>query len=85
MGVFVMFGVFLGYVVPYAYAHITNSKYNRSSMDIIMQELLGGWTFNDVLSHELVVVAYAYNEQEPRFFSKFFNYIAKGHYDVSVG
>ena len=66
-------------------ATLLSAKYSRSSMDKIMAELLGGWTFKSVYPHELLVVAYEYNQQEPRFFSKYFNYLDSGNYNVTVG
>lgn len=55
-------GVLLGYSVPYLWAKITNAKYDRSSMEVVMSDLLGAYEFKDVMPHELVVTAYAYNE-----------------------
>lgn len=54
-------------------------------MEVVMETELGKYNFKDLMSHELVVASYAYNEQEPRFFSKYFNYLDKGVYDVKVG
>lgn len=80
-----MFGVVLGYVLPTIYSALQSSKYDRSSMENVMDELLGVHAFNKMMSHELVIASYAYNEQEPRFFSKWFNYREKAHYNVKVG
>lgn len=37
------------------------------------------------MSDEVLIVAYDYNSQEPRFFSKYFAYHDKHIYDVKVG
>ena len=54
-------------------------------MDEYMMAQLGVWRFNDIHNHELLAVAYAYNQQQPRFFSKYFNYKMKSNYDVVIG
>lgn len=72
--VFAMAGIVIGYVGTKAYSTLTNAKYNRSGMDDYMATQLGKYTFDDIHSHELLAVAYAYNTQEPRFYSKYFTY-----------
>lgn len=50
-----------------------------------MQELLGDAHINDAITDELLVVAYDYNSQQPRFFSKYFSNEDAGIYDVPIG
>ena len=50
-----------------------------------MKVLVGKYKFSDVLSDELLVVAYDYNSQQPRFFSKYFSSIEPAIYDVPIG
>jgi len=50
-----------------------------------MNKLLGEYGFNDILTQELLVVAYEYNSQEPRFYSKYFRHQDPGIYDVPIG
>lgn len=82
---FCCLGIFLGYVIPKAISVITSAKYNRSGLETYMMSQLGDYGFNDIHSHELLAVSYAYNQQQPRLFSKYFNYIHRGYYDVKIG
>jgi len=50
-----------------------------------MQTLLGKYKIDEVLSDEVLIVAYDYNSQEPRFFSKYFSFLDPLIYDVPVG
>ena len=50
-----------------------------------MQDLLGGYHIKDALTQELLIVAYDYNGQEPRFFSKWFAKEYEEYYDVTIG
>jgi patatin-like phospholipase/acyl hydrolase len=50
-----------------------------------METLLGKFEFKDALTHELLVFSYAYNEQEPRFFSKYFAFHDSPQYKVKIG
>lgn len=50
-----------------------------------MTELLGSYGFMSILTNELLVVAYEYNSQEPRFYSKYFVHQDPGIYDVPIG
>lgn len=61
MTFFLTIGIFIGWFVPQGVATLLSAKYSRSSMDKIMAELLGGWTFKNVYPHELLVVSYEYN------------------------
>ena len=49
-----------------------------------MKDYLGGARFGEALTDELLVVAYDYNSQEPRFFSKFFAKADPFIYDVPM-
>ena len=50
-----------------------------------MMDYLGSERFDNVLTDELLVVAYEYNQAEPRFFSKYFSHENPAKYDVIVG
>ena len=82
--VFCMVGVVVGYWIPVLNSALTKAKYNRAGMDNMMHSLLGDITLKDVVPHELVIAAYAYNQQEPRFFSKFFQWEEFELYNVSL-
>ena len=82
-GLFV--GLFLGLFVPKLVNKVTHSAYNRASLDDIMKTLLGDFRIKETLSDEVLLVAYDYNSQEPRFFSKYFSTIDPNIYNVPVG
>jgi patatin-like phospholipase/acyl hydrolase len=50
-----------------------------------MDDKLGKNNFTSLMTDELLVVAYDYNSQEPRFYSKYFAIEDKSIYDVPVG
>jgi len=50
-----------------------------------MERLLGKYHVSEALSDEVMIVAYDYNSQEPRFFSKFFSDKDPNIYDVTFG
>mmetsp|Transcript_12911 Transcript_12911/g.20010 ORF Transcript_12911/g.20010 Transcript_12911/m.20010 type:complete len:97 (-) Transcript_12911:341-631(-) len=50
-----------------------------------MKNLLGHYNIDEVLTDEILIVAYDYNSQEPRFFSKYFSREDSAIYDVPVG
>ena len=58
--------------------------YRRENLEAIMEDLLGDFQFQDAMTDELVVTAYEYNSQEPRFYSKYFARMQPGIFDVSV-
>lgn len=49
-----------------------------------MRSLIGEFGFDKILSDELIVTAFDYNQQEPRFFSKYFDWVDPNIYDVKV-
>lgn len=51
----------------------------------MMHKLLGKYGFMEALTQELLVVAYEYNSQEPRFYSKYFRHQDPRIYDVPIG
>jgi len=64
---------------------LTNAKYSRKSLDIVMHKELGAYGFGSLLVQELLVVAYEYNSMEPRFYSRYFLNQDPGIYDVPIG
>ena len=50
-----------------------------------MHDLLGDYNFTGALTQELLVVAYEYNSQEPRFYSKYFTHQDPAIYNVPIG
>ena len=41
-------------------------------------------TFDDIAVDELMINAYAYNSQQPRFYSRYFKHTKKGTHDVKL-
>jgi len=78
-------GVLLAVYGPKIFYGLAFANYSRASLDGIMLKLLGKYRIDQVLTDELLIVAYDYNSQEPRFFSK---YLAKQNpniYNTTVG
>ena len=83
--IFFLIGCTLGYEVPKITNMLSSSKYSRKNLDAMMKNLLGSYGFMDILTQELLVVAYEYNSQEPRFYSKYFTHQDPGIYDIPIG
>jgi len=62
-----------------------NSKYDRSGLDSIMTDYYGGKNVEDAITDEVLIVAYEYNSQQPRFYSKYFTNQDPGIYNVTMG
>jgi len=58
-------GIFLGAIltsISYKiYFKVGMAKYSRASLDNIMKDLLGAHDFNEILTDELLIIAYNYN------------------------
>lgn len=50
-----------------------------------MMDYLGDQKFGEILTDELLVVAYEYNQAEPRFFSRYFAHLNPAKYNVVIG
>lgn len=64
--------VFVGSIIPWVINRVSHATYKRDQLETIMETNLGDTTFNQILTDECMVVAYDYNSQEPRFFSKWY-------------
>ena len=60
------------------------SRYNRAKLELLMKDKLGDAGIKDALTDELLVVAYDYNSQEPRFYSKYYAELDHHIYDVTL-
>jgi hypothetical protein len=49
-----------------------------------MNDYLGHANFSQILTDETLIVAYDYNSQQPRFYSKYFSKINPKIYDVKI-
>lgn len=61
------------------------ASYDRNGVEIVIDNFIGQRNFDHIITNELLVVAYDYNSQEPRFFSKFFKKEDAGTYNVTLG
>ena len=60
----------------------TNAVYDRSGLEEGTQIYFQNRTFDDIAIDELVINAYEFNSQQPRFYSKYFRKTRKGTHDV---
>jgi hypothetical protein len=60
------------------------SLYNRNGLDIKTKEYLGTTNWDDIMVDDLFIVAYSYNAEEPRFYSKWFIKNDPGIYSVDI-
>jgi patatin-like phospholipase/acyl hydrolase len=70
--IFLIIGGFIGYSAPYIANFLSVAMYDRSSLDAIMHEFLAGIYLPDAITDDVMLVAYDYNSQQPRFYSKYF-------------
>ena len=84
MGLGFIVGSIFGYAFPQGINLLNNSLYKRESLEQIMEDYLGYANVKDAITDELLVVAYNYNGQEPRFFSKWWAQMAPNFYDVKM-
>ena len=79
-----MIGFVVGWYLPLAINLLSNSLYGRDSLEQIMDDYLGHANIKDAMTDELLVVAYNYNHNEPRFFSKWWSHVSPGWFDVKM-
>jgi len=63
---------------------MTNSLYDRSAIENLMKDMIGSKNVDETLADELLVVAFDYNSQKPRFFSKYFAKQDPGIYKIKT-
>lgn len=71
MVIFAVIGGLLGYYVPKGIHVLTETVYDRTVLDNIMDEMLAGFHLEDALTDEVMMVAYSFNKHEPRFYTKY--------------
>ena len=64
-----MLGGVLGYFIPTLIYSASGSMYDRTNLDIAINTLLGDTRISDI-NTEVMIFAYSYDLQEPRFYSK---------------
>jgi len=72
-GIGLFIGAVLGLALPGIYQFLTNSLYDRSAIEGLMENLIGKRNISEAMTDELLLVAYEYNSQQPRFYSKYFS------------
>merc|ERR1719329_162527 len=81
-------GVFLGLVLSYPTVNIvstlSSALYDRRGLDGQLEKRFSDRTFNDLAVDELLISAYDFNSQQPRFYSKYFLHHNTGNYDVKL-
>lgn len=63
-------GGLLGFYVPAVVEYIQKSFYDRTELDKIIDQMVGGINIQDSLTDEVMIVAYSFDMQQPRFYSK---------------
>jgi len=82
VGVFI--GGILGWTLPKITTVLTRSVFDRAGLDRLTKELLPGAMVNDAVTDEVLVCAYDYNSQQPRFYSKYFSNDQPGIYEKEI-
>lgn len=77
-------GGVLGYFIPVFTYSISYSFYDRTQFDIQIENMFGGMKVNDSLTDETIIVAYSFNLQQPRFYSKFFAQYLPEIFDLTL-
>ncbi len=79
-----LLGAIAGYFLMPSMLAVTKSSYDRSGIDSICKDMMGEVKVTDALTEEVAIIAYDYNAQEPRVFSKFTARQSEKLYDVSI-
>ena len=68
----VLLGAMLAQPVTSIISSFSTAVYNRKGIDVFLKTHFGDRTYDDIAVDELMINAYAFNAQEPRFYSKYF-------------
>lgn len=82
---FLILGLLTSYGIPTLIFKLQSSRYNRQKLESLMEECLGEAYIRDAITDELLIVAYDYNSQEPRFYSKYYSNLDPNIYHVPIG
>jgi len=75
-------GTLIAYYATNFISYAQHAKYDRRGLENQMMLRFGNKTFNDIVIDELIINAYEYNSNQPRFYSKYFRDVKKGTHDV---
>ena len=84
VGLGLAIGACLGMWIPDIYNFATNTLFDRSGIESLLKDLIGGRNITQSLFDDLLIVAYEYNSQTPRFYSKYFSKQDKGIFDIGM-
>lgn len=82
---FIFLGLVISYGIPAIMFKLQSARYNRRKLEMLMEECLGEAYITDAITDEILIVAYDYNSQEPRFYSKFYAQLDPNIYMVPIG
>ena len=80
-------GVLFGYGTSALAIFISNyffPYYDNKGIDKELRIVFGDKNWNDIITEDLFIVAFSYNEKEPRFYSKWFINNDPGTYSVDI-
>lgn len=77
-------GLLVGFLGPFITDFLTDSAMQRKGLDDLAEKYYGDTKITDALPHEVLMVAYNYNDRQPRLFSKRFNKDDPGIYNVTI-
>lgn len=84
MSIFMILGALIGYFGTSTVYFLTQSKYDRTNLDALLEKYFGNIYVSEALSDEVFLVSYSYNAQEPRFYSKYYSRKQPEIYNVTM-
>jgi len=84
LGFGVFFGIALSYATTQVLSLVSSATYDRSGLEEGTEIYFKNKTWDDIAVDELVVNAYEFNSQQPRFYSKYFRHAKKGTHNVML-
>jgi len=61
MTAYIILGSCIGFIVPGLINKLSNAKYDRASLEGVMEDLLGKFTISQTITDEILITAYDYN------------------------
>lgn len=80
----VLIGITLALTVPAIWSKLSNSLYDRDSIEAVLSELAGDSKVSEATTHEIMLVSYNFNTQQPHLYSKYYAKINPGYMDVTM-
>lgn len=84
MGLGMLISPFVAWYLLLLTYKLSHAFYVRTGIDQLLKANFGDRTFNDIMIDELLVVAFDYDENEPRFFSRQFAFVIPDIYDLKL-